>query len=323
MGEIAIEFKNVSKRFKGNTYDSVSNVDLAIDKGSFVTILGTSGSGKTTLLKLVNRIYELTEGEILYFGENIMGLEAKDYRRKIGYVIQQSGLFPHRTVEDNIAVVPRMLKWKKERIQERIRELMELVQLDYETYRRRYPRSLSGGEQQRVGIARALATNPSVMLMDEPFGAIDAITRGILQQEIKRLQKQLKNTILFVTHDVYEAFLLGQKIIVMDKGAIQQYDTPYNIMMHPANEFVKKLITTGDVYDKLKVLPVDEELEPATEQEIESGVRIDSSRHLNDALAQFIKEECRYLIVEEDGQVKGKLVIDQLKNVMDDQGGQE
>ena len=220
MAETAIEFKGVSKRFKGNEYDSVSNVNLKIEKGTFVTILGTSGSGKTTLLKMVNRIHELTKGELLYFGQDIMKLEANEYRRKIGYVIQQGGLFPHKTVEDNIAVVPKLLKWDKQKIAQRTKELMQLVQLDYEKYRKRYPRSLSGGEQQRVGIARALATNPSIMLMDEPFGAIDAITRGVLQKEIKRLQKQLGNTILFVTHDVYEAFLLGQKIIVMDHGAV-------------------------------------------------------------------------------------------------------
>ena len=224
MAETAIEFKGVSKRFKGNEYDSVSNVNLKIEKGTFVTILGTSGSGKTTLLKMVNRIHELTEGELLYFGQDIIKLEANEYRRKIGYVIQQGGLFPHKTVEDNIAVVPKLLKWDKQKIAQRTKELMQLVQLDYEKYRKRYPRSLSGGEQQRVGIARALATNPSIMLMDEPFGAIDAITRGVLQKEIKRLQ--IGNTILFVTHDVYEAFLLGQKIIVMDHGEVQQYDTP-------------------------------------------------------------------------------------------------
>lgn len=317
MAETAIEFKGVSKRFKGNEYDSVSNVNLKIEKGTFVTILGTSGSGKTTLLKMVNRIHELTEGELLYFGQDIMKLEANEYRRKIGYVIQQGGLFPHKTVEDNIAVVPKLLKWDKQKIAQRTKELMQLVQLDYEKYRKRYPRSLSGGEQQRVGIARALATNPSIMLMDEPFGAIDTITRGVLQKEIKRLQKQLGNTILFVTHDVYEAFLLGQKIIVMDHGEVQQYDTPYNIMMHPANEFVRKLISTGDVYDKLKVLSVNNELEPITEEEIKNGVTIDAEKHLNDALALFIKEECKYLVVMSEGQALGKLPIEKLQTVME------
>ncbi|MCI9076729.1 MAG: ABC transporter ATP-binding protein [Dorea sp.] len=316
MSEIAIELKNVHKRFKGNDYDSVSDVSLKIEKGDFVTILGTSGSGKTTLLKMVNRIYELTSGEILYFGEDITRLPVNDYRRQIGYVIQQGGLFPHKTVEENIAVIPRLLKWDKEKTGRRIKELMGLVRLEYDTYRNRYPRSLSGGEQQRVGIARALAADPSVMLMDEPFGAIDAITRGVLQQEVKNLQHKLGNTILFVTHDVFEAFLLGQKIIVMDRGRVQQFDTPYNIMLHPANEFVKRLITTGDVYDKLRVLSVESHLEEASEEEIQKGVRIDSSKYLNDALTMFVKEECSYLIVAEGNRVKGKLPIEYLKQMM-------
>ncbi len=316
MSEIAIELKNVYKRFKGNDYDSVSDVSLKIERGNFVTILGTSGSGKTTLLKMVNRIYELTSGEILYFGEDITRLPVNDYRRQIGYVIQQGGLFPHKTVEENIAVIPRLLKWDKEKTGRRIKELMGLVRLEYDTYRNRYPRSLSGGEQQRVGIARALAADPSVMLMDEPFGAIDAITRGVLQQEVKNLQHKLGNTILFVTHDVFEAFLLGQKIIVMDRGRVQQFDTPYNIMLHPANEFVKRLITTGDVYDKLRVLSVESHLEEASEEEIQKGVRIDSSKYLNDALTMFVKEECSYLIVAEGNRVKGKLPIEYLKQMM-------
>lgn len=316
MTENAIEFKNVSKRFAGNEYDSVSNVNITIEKGSFITILGTSGSGKTTLLKMVNRIHELTEGEITYFGKNINTLNVNDYRRNIGYVIQQSGLLPHKTVEENIAIVPKMLKWEKEKINSRIKELMELVCLDYKTYHKRYPRSLSGGEQQRVGIARALATNPSVMLMDEPFGAIDAITRNVLQKEIKRLQKQLKNTVLFVTHDVYEAFLLGQKIIIMDGGKIQQFDTPFNIMMNPANDFVKKLIFTGDIYDKLKVLTVDNELEEATPQEIEEGVHIESDKYLNDALVLLFKEDCKYLIVTDGNHVCGKLPKEKLQLIM-------
>lgn len=316
MSETAIEFKGVCKRFKGNSYNSVSDVSLEIEQGSFVTILGTSGSGKTTLLKMVNRIYDVTEGQILYFGEDIMKLPVNDYRRQIGYVIQQGGLFPHKTVEENIAVVPKLLKWDKDKIAKRTEELMELVRLDYNTYRKRHPKQLSGGEQQRVGIARALAVNPSVMLMDEPFGAIDAITRGVLQKEIKKLQQQLGNTILFVTHDICEAFLLGKKIIVMDQGEVQQFDTPYNIMMHPANEFVKELVTTGDIYDKLRVLSVDNELEEVNDSDIENGIRIDSSKYMNDALSLFIKEGCDYLLVTEGQQIKGKLSIDKIKRMI-------
>lgn len=242
MAKKAIEYKNVRKIFEGNAKDSVKNVSLSIEEGAFVTILGTSGSGKTTLLKMTNRIHELTDGEILFYGKNSKEIPVNEYRRQIGYVIQQAGLFPHKTIEENISTVPKLLKWDKKKTQETVREMLELVRLDYDTYAKRYPRQLSGGEQQRVGIARALAVSPKVILMDEPFGAIDAITRRSLQDELIKLHKELKNTILFVTHDIFEAILLGEKIIIMDGGEVQQYDTPYNIMMHPANDFVKNLV---------------------------------------------------------------------------------
>lgn len=166
MTKVAVEFKNVTKHFKNAKVNAVSNVSLKINEGEFITILGTSGSGKTTLMKMVNRLYDITEGEILFFGENIKSLSVVEYRRKIGYVVQQGGLFPHMTVGENIAVVPNILKWDKEKISKRIDELLEIVGLDKELYRKRYPRQLSGGQQQRIGIARAMATNPNVMLMD-------------------------------------------------------------------------------------------------------------------------------------------------------------
>lgn len=317
MSEPAIEFKNVSKRFKGNEYDSVSNVSLKIECGEFVTILGTSGSGKTTFLKMINRIHEMSSGQILYFGEDIKTLNLINYRRQIGYVVQQSGLFPHKNVEENISVVPKMLKWDKNRMNARIRELMTLVRLDYETYHTRYPRSLSGGEQQRVGLARALAVNPSLLLMDEPFGAIDAINRSILQKELRELHDSLKNTILFVTHDINEAFLLGDRIIVMDHGKVQQFDTPYNIMTHPTNDYVRKLINTGDPLDKLKVLSVRDGLEEPTENEINEGIRISSDRYLNEVLEIFVRNKCDYLIVEENNNVLGKYTLRNIQEILD------
>lgn len=317
MSEPAIEFKNVSKRFKGNEYDSVSNVSLKIERGEFVTILGTSGSGKTTFLKMINRIHEMSSGQILYFGEDIKTLNLINYRRQIGYVVQQSGLFPHKNVEENISVVPKMLKWDKNRMNARIRELMTLVRLDYETYHTRYPRSLSGGEQQRVGLARALAVNPSLLLMDEPFGAIDAINRSILQKELRELHDSLKNTILFVTHDINEAFLLGDRIIVMDHGKVQQFDTPYNVMTHPANDYVRKLINTGDPLDKLKVLSVRDGLEEPTENEINEGIRISSDRYLNEVLEIFVRNKCDYLIVEENNNVLGKYTLRNIQEILD------
>lgn len=255
MGTKLLEINDICKRFDGADVNAVDHVSLAVEEGDFVTILGTSGSGKTTLLKLINRIHEATSGDILYKGQSIYSLNGEDYRKQIGYVIQQGGLFPHWTVAENISTVPKLLKWDKEAIKDRVDEVLKLVRLEPEKYADRYPAKLSGGEQQRVGIARAMAAKPELMLMDEPFGALDAITRKGLQEGLLRLQKQIKTTIVFVTHDVSEALMLGNKIIVMDGGRLQQYDTPYRIIMHPANDFVEKLIkTAGNFYDKMAVI---------------------------------------------------------------------
>lgn len=310
----AIEYIDVVKRFDGNDYDSVKKVSLSIKEGEFVAILGTSGSGKTTLLKLTNLIYPLTSGNIKYFGEPIESLPVNEYRRKLGYVIQQSGLFPHKTIAENIATVPKLLKWPKAKIKKRIIELLELVQLDPEIYYNRYPRQLSGGQQQRVGIARALAADPSVLLMDEPFGAIDAITRENLQDELKTLQEKLKNTILFVTHDVNEAFKLGHRVIIMDKGEVQQFDTPANIVLNPKNEFVKKLIRTGDYYDKLRVLPVTEFLDPVTDS---SAKHISWNKYLSDVLKDFISSGISKFIVDDaEGNPQGEITYGKLQNII-------
>lgn len=314
--EIAIEYKNVTKRFAGNQYDSVKNVSLRVEAGTIVTILGTSGSGKTTLLKLTNRIYDLTSGDIEYYGQSISALPVNEYRRKLGYVIQQAGLFPHWTVAENIATIPQMLRWPKDKIRERVLELMQMVELDPDTYYSRYPRQLSGGQQQRVGIARALAAKPSVMLMDEPFGAIDALTRENLQNALIKLQRDIHNTILFVTHDVQEAFKLAHKVIVMDKGEIQQYDTPYNIISAPANDFVRKLVSTGDFYDKFRVLTVTNLIEAASAEEIQTGPRISDQTFLNDALGEFLRRGGEYLIVEtEDGKIRGKISYNKIRQL--------
>lgn len=261
MSNIIIKIEDICKRFANSEIDAVSHVNLEIEEGQIVTILGTSGSGKTTLLKMINRLYEPTSGEIYFNGEAVTKLPVNDYRRKIGYVIQQSGLFPHMTVEDNIAAVPRLLKWDEKRIKARVEELLLLIGLEPERYRKRFPRQLSGGEQQRVGLARAMASDPAVMLMDEPFGAIDAITRTGLQDELKRIQSELHKTILFVTHDIQEAFKLGDRVIIMDKGKLQQFDTPYNILFHPQNDYVRKLTSTNNLYDRLKLVHVEDIME--------------------------------------------------------------
>jgi len=242
---VAIEFKNVSKTFKGAGYPAVNDVSLTVNEGEFVTILGSSGCGKTTLLKMVNRLYEPDTGSIILFGEDISNVDVVKVRRRIGYVIQQIGLFPHYTVADNIATVPKLLKWDKAKIDARVDELLNLVGLEPKEFRDRYPAQLSGGQQQRVGLARALAVDPKIMLMDEPFGAVDSITREKLQDELIRLHEETGKTFLFVTHDIEEAFKLGDRVLIMNEGAIRQFDTPEAIIRHPADPFVASLVNSA------------------------------------------------------------------------------
>jgi osmoprotectant transport system ATP-binding protein len=217
-------------------------------------LLGPSGCGKTTLLKMVNRLIEPTSGQILIDGQSVLSFNAPDLRRRIGYVIQQTGLFPHMRIEDNIAVVPKLLGWSKSATGQRIDELLDLIGLPPKSYRRRYPSQLSGGEQQRVGLARALAVNPTMMLMDEPFGALDAITRSRLQGELLRIHQELGQTILFVTHDIDEAVRLADVIVVMRAGQVVQHGPPLEIVTHPADEFVNDLVGAGDVMRRLGLI---------------------------------------------------------------------
>lgn len=247
MSNSAISFKNVKKTYEKETI--IENLSFEIEAGEFITILGSSGSGKTTTMKMVNRLVQPDSGVIEINGQNIEQTNLIELRRNIGYVVQQIGLFPHLTVEKNIATVPELLGWNKTKTQDRIKELMNQVKLPYEEYSKRYPKQLSGGQQQRIGVARALAANPQIMLLDEPFGAVDAITRKELQKQIKGIHQELTGkTFLFVTHDINEAFLLGDKVIIMDKGKISQYDTPQNIIKNPETQFVKNLLET--IYDE-------------------------------------------------------------------------
>ncbi len=250
MEQPAIEFIDVSKQYDGSDVQAVDHVSLRIAQGELVTILGSSGCGKTTLLKMINRLYEPTSGEIRLLGQDIRDRDVAELRRGIGYVIQQVGLFPHRTVAQNIATVPRLLGWSDEKIRARTRELLDLVELEPDSFINRYPSQLSGGQQQRVGLARALAVDPEVMLLDEPFGAIDAITRMNLQDQLIRIHGGLKKTFIFVTHDINEAFKLGTRVIVMSEGRIIQFDTPRNIVRRPADEFVARLIASAREQDK-------------------------------------------------------------------------
>jgi osmoprotectant transport system ATP-binding protein len=251
---ILIKFEKVTKKF-GNT-EVLKNINIEILSKKITMVIGSSGSGKTTFLKMINRLIEPSEGKIYVDGEDISKLDLIELRRSIGYVIQQIGLFPHLTVEENIELVPTLKKWPKSKKLERTKELMQLVGLPPEKYLNRYPKELSGGQQQRVGVARALAINPNIILMDEAFSAVDAITRAQLQSELRELQQKLNKTIVFVTHDINEALKIGDMICVMDNGTIVQYDTVEEILKNPANEYVEKLVNKEDIYIKNQYVSV-------------------------------------------------------------------
>ncbi|WP_049758933.1 betaine/proline/choline family ABC transporter ATP-binding protein [Renibacterium salmoninarum] len=255
----SILIEAVTKRFPGQKAPAVDGVTLEIPAGKIVMLVGPSGCGKTTTLKMINRLIEPSEGRIMLGDEDVTKMDGNELRRRIGYVIQAGGLFPHMTVAQNIALVPKMLGWKKDRIQARVQELLELVSLDPELYLNRYPRELSGGQQQRVGVARALAADPPVLLMDEPFGAVDPITRQRLQDELLKIQDELQKTIICVTHDFDEAVKLGDWIVVFSEGAhIVQYDTPERILAAPANEFVEGFIGSGAGLKQLSLAKVNQ-----------------------------------------------------------------
>ena len=239
-----IELRNVSKLFGGSENPAVRNVDLCIARGTMVVILGESGSGKTTTLKLINKLIEPSAGQILLNGVDIMGTDSIALRRRIGYVFQGIGLFPHMNVADNVAIVPRLLGWREKDVQQRLEELLELVGLPYAEYAMRVPQALSGGQQQRIGVARALAARPELLLMDEPFAALDPITRARLQRELLALKQMLDLTVVLVTHDVTEALLLADVVVVMKDGQIHATATPQDLIAEAQPDYVRELIAT-------------------------------------------------------------------------------
>ncbi|MBY3070168.1 ABC transporter ATP-binding protein [Rhizobium laguerreae] len=279
-----IEIRNVTKRYGAATV--VDDVSMNVEKGEITVIVGTSGSGKSTLMRMINRLVPITEGEISVGGHNVMDVEVTELRRKIGYAIQGHGLFPHRTVAQNIATVPQLLDWDSARIAKRVEELLGLFNLDPATFADKYPHQLSGGQQQRVGVARALAAEPELLLMDEPFGALDPVIRGKAQDDLLAIQKQFGTTVILVTHDMDEAFHLGNQIAVMSEGRLLQCSTPEKILTEPADPFVQQLTGTSDRALKLmSLLPLKESMEPA-----KSGLAyaLPQSLSLRDALAEMI-----------------------------------
>ncbi len=250
-----IEFKNVVKQYP-NGFRAVDNLNLMVHEGEICVLIGPSGCGKTTSMRMINRLISISSGEILINGQPNTELPAEELRRQIGYAIQQIGLLPHMTIYDNIAIVPRLLKWDENRIRPRVDELLELVGLDPDISRDKFPRQLSGGQQQRVGVARALGADPPIMLMDEPFGAVDPITREVLQAEFLQIQERVGKTIIFVTHDIDEAIKMGDRIAIMRDGRLVQYDTPDTILAHPTNRFVRDFVGTDRTLKRLGLVRI-------------------------------------------------------------------
>ncbi len=252
-----IRVDHVTKRYP-NGQLAVNDLSLEVDDGELCVLVGPSGCGKTTTMRMINRLIEPTSGTITLGGDDIMDVDPVDLRRRIGYVIQQIGLFPHQSIADNVATVPRLLRWKSDKVRTRVDELLDLVGLEPDSFRDRYPHQLSGGQRQRVGVARALGADPEVLLMDEPFGAIDPITRERLQDEFLRLQADVKKTIVFVTHDIEEAVKLGDRIAILAQGGVlAQHDTPAEILGNPANDFVADFVGADRALKRLKVTEID------------------------------------------------------------------
>jgi osmoprotectant transport system ATP-binding protein len=312
-GEAAeIVFEHVTKRYPGRAEPAVDDLSLAIPAGAICCLVGPSGAGKTTAMKMVNRLIDITEGDITIGGVSVRSLDTTQLRRGIGYVIQQVGLFPHMTVADNVATVPRLLRRPKREIDGRVDELLELVDLPAHDYRSRFPAQLSGGERQRVGLARALAANPPAMLMDEPFGALDPITRARLQHELLRIHRELRKTIIFVTHDIDEAILLADRIAILREGGVlAQYDTPERILAEPADEFVARFVGADRGLKLLSLRRLDElELAPL---DGDARPRAAGSTTLRDALSLMLTSRSTSLAVTDDaGEPRGVVTMEAL-----------
>ncbi|AGQ30156.1 ABC transporter ATP-binding protein [Serratia liquefaciens] len=303
-----IQFNQVSKIFQGKP--AVDDLTLQIAKGEFAVLIGTSGSGKSTTLKMINRLIEHDQGKIYFADEEIQKFKPQDLRRRMGYAIQSIGLFPHWTVEENIATVPQLLKWPRARIRDRVTELLELLHLEPELFRHRYPHQLSGGQQQRVGVARALAADPEVWLMDEPFGALDPVTRTALQTEIARIHHLSGRTIVLVTHDIDEALALADRIVLLDQGRVVQQGTPLELLTAPANDFVRDFFGRSDRGIKLLSLgTVAERVRPGHAD----GEPISSTMNLREALSVFVARGSECLpVVGEQGEALGVLHFNDL-----------
>jgi osmoprotectant transport system ATP-binding protein len=307
-----IVFDHVTKRYPGRTEPAVRDLSLTVPAGEICCLVGPSGGGKTTAMKMVNRLIDISEGDIAIGGRSVRSLDVIELRRGIGYVIQQVGLFPHMTVADNVATVPRLLGWARARIASRVDELLDLVDLPAVDYRSRFPTQLSGGERQRVGLARALAADPPVMLMDEPFGALDPLTRARLQHELLRIQNELRKTIIFVTHDIDEAILLGDRIAILREGGVlAQYDTPEALLARPVDDFVARFVGADRGLKLLALRRLDElELAPLDGA---TGPTAQGSTTLRDALSLMLTSgSTSVVVVDGAGAPRGRVTLEHL-----------
>jgi osmoprotectant transport system ATP-binding protein len=316
-GAAEIVLDHVTKRYGNSARPAIDDLSLTIPAGEICVLIGPSGGGKTTAMKMINRLISITEGDITIDGTSVKALEKTELRRGIGYVIQQIGLFPHMTVENNVGTVPRLLGWDKERTRARARELLDLVGLDPDEHAKRYPNQLSGGQRQRVGLARAMAADPPLMLMDEPFGAIDPITRERLQNDFLRLHREIRKTVVFVTHDIDEAIKMGDRICILREGGVlAQYDTPEAILAAPADEFVARFVGEDRGLKRLALRRVDEvELEP-----LHNGDALpecSTKTTLRDALSLMLTEGATGVVVrDEDGTAKGCLTFEVVSRLL-------
>ncbi|GGP28303.1 ABC transporter ATP-binding protein [Silvimonas amylolytica] len=307
-----IEFERVCKRF--GDFVAVDDLSLRLADGEFTVLIGQSGSGKSTTLKMINRLVPHDSGRILFAGKEINGFREEDLRRRMGYAIQSIGLFPHWTVARNIATVPALLKWPKARITSRVEELLQLLGLDPAGFAHRYPHQLSGGQQQRVGVARALAADPEVLLMDEPFGALDPVTRSALQAEIARIHQVSGKAIVLVTHDIDEALLLADRIVMLDQGRVVQDGTPRQILLEPASDSVTRFVGRSEV--GLKLLGLDQVHSRMRAPISASAEGISRSATLREALSALIASHAEQLpVLDEHGQTVGSIHVADLLDV--------
>lgn len=308
-----IRLEGVTKRYEGSASAAVDRLSFEVADGEVVVLLGPSGCGKSTTLRMINRLIEPDEGTILLDGVDITTLDVQELRRGIGYAIQGVGLFPHWTVHENVGTVPWLRRWEQERIDARVYELLELVGLDPERYAQAYPDELSGGEAQRVGVARALAVDPPVLLMDEPFGAVDPLTRERLQSEFCRILSRLGKTVVFVTHDIDEAVRLGDRIAVMREGRLVQYDRPERLLAYPVDEFVADFIGAERALKRLSLATVARVAGPPSEAPADATLSVPAGVTLREALARLLETGEDVLpVVEEGGLVVGSISIERL-----------